>query len=94
MNIMNKKHKKPFIPRDLPKSAIVLIIVSLTALLIAGPMMFGGIYLELNWLLQIGRTLFTLCVFTFFLMFVIFNINRSKGKHQNIRECDWKNQVW
>ena len=78
----------------MPKSGIVIIIVSLIALLVAGPMMFGGLFIELNWLLQIGKILFTICVFIWLIMFVIFNVGHFKGKYKQMCENDWKNQIW
>jgi len=89
-----KKEKKPFIPKDMPKSAVVMIAAGLIALLLAGPFIFIGIFLEIIILLNVGKILFTVCVFLFFFMFVIFNVNHAKGKHQLIRERSWKNQVW
>ncbi len=92
MNI--EKDKKPFIPRDKPKSWVIGILSGLCGLLIAGPLMFLGYFLKLKFLRYVGISLFMGCWFTFALMWLLFVLRLLLRKYKKIIDKEWQDQVW
>jgi hypothetical protein len=88
------KTKRPFIPRDRPKSFIIGIIAGLTALLIGGPLLVGGKLLEVGVLLYLGYIIFIACWAVAAIMWVVFGSGLITGRYKNIKAGDWKDQVW
>ena len=91
---MNKSKKKSFIPKDKPKSWIIFIISVLSGLLIASPIMILGYFLDLSFLRTFGTTLSFLCVAVGIFFWFVMVINSMKGKHNDISEKKWNEQVW
>lgn len=88
------KKKKPFIPKDKPKSWVVGISSSLVGLLLAGPIMFLGSYLELSFIAAIGMAIFIICWVAFIVTWFVFAIGLFKGKYRNMQEREWGEQIW
>jgi len=86
--------KKPFLPQDKPKSWIVFIIGILAGLLIAGPLMFSGIFQEIEAFQFLGKLLFTCCWIVAALMWVVFISRSIAGHYKGIEDRDWDEQVW
>ena len=91
---MSTHPKKPFIPRDKPKSWIIFICAGLIGLLVAGPIAIGGSILEIRLLGMIGVFLFFLCWAAMAVMFVVGFISKIFGHWKDLQEKDWKDQVW
>jgi hypothetical protein len=94
---MNEKYKgikKPFIPRNKPKSFIIAILAGLTCFFGAAPIIFAGHFLELSLIKTFGMILFFLCVVTFFIMWFIGMVQMIRGKYRKMEERYWKDQVW
>ena len=90
----NDNNKKPFIPRDKPKSWIIGILVGLFGLLIAGPSLFVGYYFKWQFLQFFGKTLFVGCWLVFALMWLLFMVKILRGKYKKMSEKDLQDQVW
>ena len=91
---MKKGNKKPFIPKDKPKSWILGIISALIALLIIGPILFIGAYLGNEFIKGIGYLLFISCWLVFTVTWLIFIVGLISGKYKNIEEKKWADQLW
>ena len=88
------KHKKPFIPRDKPKSYVLCALSSLVMLFIATPLAALGIYNEITVLLWTGAIVFCMAWVTFVIMMFVHTSNSDKGNYDNIKEKKWSEQVW
>ncbi len=88
------KNKKPFIPRDKPKSWIIAILAGLCGLLIASPLIFMGYFLHWQFMQRFGTFFFIICWVMFALMWCVFMVENFRGKYKSIGEQDWRNQVW
>lgn len=86
--------KRPFVPRNKPKSWCIGIISGMVGLLIAGPIMFAGEYLNVGLVKPFGIFIFVGCILTFFLMWLVFMIGLASGKYGVVEDKDWKEQVW
>ena len=91
---MKKSEKKPFFPKDKPKSWVMGISSGLVALLIAGPVTILGVYLELSIVKTIGTTIFILCWVIFAVTWFVFAIGMLSGKYRNLQEKEWGEQIW
>jgi len=91
---MEEAVKKPFIPRDKPKSWVVFIISVLIAVLVAGPIAIAGIKLELSILESIGYLLFIGSWLVGIVSWFVFSGNTAKGKYKNMRAEKWADQKW
>jgi hypothetical protein len=91
---MNNSIKKPFIPRDKPKSFILAIIAGLTGLLVAGPLMFAEYFWGLKMLAYIGKLLFVFSWTVGMVMGIVFASGLITGRYRNIEEKDWTHQIW
>jgi hypothetical protein len=86
--------RRPFFPRNKPKSWVVAISAGLIALLVAGPLMLLGKLLAWSWLFGSGVTLFMLCWATFVLMWLVGVVGLLSGRYRQMIERDWDEQVW
>jgi hypothetical protein len=91
---MDKSNKKPFIPRDKPKSWVLFVLFLLAALLVAAPITILGIYFDLGIVKGLGTTLFVICILISFPLYFVFLGGMLRGKYSNIKEQNWENQVW
>ncbi len=89
---MNNK-RKPFIPKNLPKS----LVISYLSLLIGlgfGVIGFISGFLDLIVIKNICAITF-ICSVIVFLVSYIFHTERTvRGKYSNIESKDWKDQIW
>ena len=86
--------KKPFLPRDKPKSWVVLTICILASLLLAAPLAFSGIMFEIEALESFGKLLFLCCWIVGAAMWLVFAARSVAGHYKGIEDCDWRRQVW
>ncbi len=86
--------RKPFIPRDKPKSWVVLLIAILVALLIGAPVLFLGAVFDLAFLHAVGRVIFYGAWATGAVMACVFVFGVVRGKYGDIRELPWSEQEW
>jgi len=91
-NISENLIKKPFIPRDWPKSRAIGYLSIIIELIIISPLYFFIGHLPI-----LGSVLYVL----FFLLWAVgffsilfFMIRQFEGKYKKIVACDWSNQVW
>ena len=91
---MPNADKKPFIPRDKPKSWVVLIIAILVGLLIGTPILFVSAIYDLSVLHSIGTTIFVGAWMTGVIMACVFVIGILRGKYGDIQDLPWSEQVW
>jgi hypothetical protein len=86
--------KKPFIPRDKPKSFVIAIIAGLIGGLIGGPVMFGGHFLGISGIIIFGKILFMACWLVAASTGIFFAFGLITGKYKNIEDKDWNHQLW
>ena len=86
--------RKPFIPRDKPKSWVIFVSAGLIGLLVAGPLVLLGDFLAWGWLIGLATLILVLCVFAGFVMWIIFAVGHVSGRYQGIGEKNWEDQVW
>ena len=87
------KNKKPFFPKDKPKSWVIGITSGLIGILVAGPMMFLGIYIGVGLIKMSGTILFVLCWTVFAVTSVVFVFGFLTGKYRGLKEKEWSEQV-
>lgn len=85
--------KKPFFPRDKPKSFVLAILFVLIGL-VCGLLAFAGAALNVAFLRSLGTTLFLGCWLVAFPSLVLFNIKNFAGRYRGLDEKDWKDQEW
>ena len=88
------KQKKPFFPKDKPKSWILYITSCLLGLLVGGPIAFAGGYFGIKSIKIIGTIIFVSCWSTMFITFFVFVFGKASGKYKKMEERSWKEQVW
>jgi hypothetical protein len=88
------KNKKPFFPKDKPKSWVIGISSGLIGLLVAGPTMFLGIYIDVNLIKVLGTIMFVLCWAAFAITWVVYALGLLSGKYRDLQEKEWSEQVW
>lgn len=88
------KNKKPFFPKDKPKSWVIGISSGLIGLLVAGPIMFLGIYIEVDLIKVLGTIMFVLCWAAFAIAWVVYALGLLSGKYRDLQEKEWSEQVW
>jgi len=86
--------KKPFIPRDKPKSWVIFIICCLSGILVGGPLAFVGAWSETAFVKGIGFALFAISWGVGMMAWLVFALGLVRGKYRNIKEADWNEQVW
>ena len=86
--------KKPFLPRDKPKSWIVFIICGLAGVLIAGPLAIAGILADIQAIKSIGTMLFWCCWIVAAAMWFVYISRSILGHYKSIEDRDWRQQVW
>jgi len=87
-------NRKPFIPRNKPRSWVVFVLSVLCGLFIAGPLLFGGLYFEINEVATLGKVLFFLFWAVAAIMWFVLITGLISGKYKNLPEKDWHEQVW
>ena len=85
---------KPFIPRDRPKSWVVLVAAGLIDLLIVAPLMFLCDELDAELAHSIASTLFVAVWAVGFFSGVFFLVRLWGGRYKRVAPSDWRNQVW
>jgi len=88
------KNKKSFFPKDKPKSWVIAVSSALMGLLVAGPIMFLGIYTEVKLVKTIGTIMFVLCWAVFAITSCVCAAGMLTGKYRNLQEKEWKEQLW
>jgi hypothetical protein len=88
------KSKRPFIPRDKPKSWVIGILAGLCGFFIASPIVLVGHFLAIEILKSFGTILFFTFIIIMMVMLMIFFVDMVSGHHRNIKNRDWKDQVW
>ena len=73
---------------------MIFILFGLAGLLVAGPIIFTGIYFELDIIKSIGTIIFTACWFVAAISWVAFMAGMLSGKYHNIQEQQWGDQLW
>ena len=91
---MKTNVKKPFIPRDKPKSWVIGVLAGLSGLLIAGPILLVASYFRWRLLYYLGAFIFVICWLTFAVMWFVGLAQRLGEKYRQISEKDWRDQVW
>jgi len=91
---MKDSNKESFIPLNKPKSWVISVISALAGLLIAGPIIFLGAYLDIALIKGIGITLFFVCCSTGAVTAIYLTIGMIKGKYRNMKDREWRKQLW
>lgn len=87
------KIKKPFIPRDKPKSWVIAILGSLIGLG-GGLIGFVGAGMKVVPLYYFGVSIFVVCWVITFPTMLFFVIRNFSGCYKKLEEKNWKEQVW
>jgi len=85
--------KKPFIPRNKPKSWVIGVLSCLIGLGFGLLTLTAG-WLEIILLSKLGYILFLINMFICFPAMLIFNIKNFSGQYLNLSSKDWKDQDW
>ena len=88
------KNKDPFIPKDKPKSWVLFILCGSVCLLLAGPLIFVGMYYEIKPVQIIGTVIFMSCWLIAMVSGFVFLSGSSQGKYKNLKEESWNKQLW
>jgi len=91
---MQANDKEPFIPLNKPKSWVIFVLSCLAGLLIAGPIIFLGAYLEIGLIKGIGITMFVACWASSAVTAIYLAIGMFKGKYRNMKDREWRKQLW
>ena len=91
---MDINTKRPFIPRDKPRSWVIGVLSGLIGLLVAGPIMANGAYFEFSFVKDTGITVFIICWLGFAISWLIFAFGMVTGKYRDIHAQDWNKQLW
>ncbi len=91
---MSNAEKRPFIPRDKPKSWIVFIIAALVALFFGGPILFISTIYDLSFALKLGIIIFASACTVGIVMWCVFAVGMLRGKYGSLDERPWSEQVW
>ena len=83
-----------FIPRSSPKSWIVSVSAALVALLVCGPVMFLGAWLQVPVLYYLGSRVAIACIALTFLLWPFYMFRLLAGKYRNLSPRDKKEQLW
>ena len=86
--------KRPFLPRDKPKSWVIFIICCLTGLLVAGPIAVSGIAFQVEALTSVGTAIFWGCWIVGIAMWIVYISRSIAGHYKSIEDRDWDDQVW
>lgn len=86
--------KKPFFPKDKPKSWVVAVSAVLCGLLVGAPLTVLGIVAELSALEVLGRVVFVCSWAIGFASGLFFNIRLWTGRYRGLDEREWHEQVW
>lgn len=85
---------QPFFPPDKPKSFATLISSLLMALLVFGPFIGLGAWLNLQWLFRLGYFGFAACWLVGFASAAFLAIGTASGRYKNIKSRKWRDQIW
>jgi hypothetical protein len=85
--------RKPFIPRDKPKSWVLLTLTCLSGLGV-GVLMFVAYWLELPRVAELLRIVFICCWVVGAICAAGFLVNLVRGKYHNLRSLPWAEQQW
>jgi len=91
---MANLNKIRLIPKDKPKSWVIMLLSCLKGLFVAIPVMLIGYYLKYETLLGVGMFIYAACWLIFAAMWIVYIIGSAKGKYYNVEERDWFDQVW
>ncbi|MDH3976588.1 MAG: hypothetical protein OEV42_20180 [Deltaproteobacteria bacterium] len=91
---MANSNKRRFIPKDKPKSLVIMLVSCIKGFLPGIPLMLAGYYLKYEMLLGAGVFFYALCWFLFAVMWIVYIVGSLKGKYCNVEERDWCDQVW
>lgn len=89
-----KTMAEPFIPRDKPKSWVVVICASLCGLLVFGPFLGLAIFLDSSGLRYFGILGFTTCWVAAAVSGIIAILGIFSGRYKRLVARDWKDQIW
>lgn len=91
---MNReKVKKPFIPRDKPKSWVIAILGVLIGLG-GGLMGFVGAGMNIMLLYYLGVSIFFICWIVAFPTMLFFIFRNFSGCYRKLEEKNWREQIW
>ena len=90
---MLEKSKKPFIPKDKPKSWVIGILAGLIGMAV-GLVAFLFSWLELRLLVYVCAFIFLCCWVVGAINIILFNFKLFTGKYRDLKSEDWENQVW
>jgi len=85
---------KPFLPRDKPKSWIVMVLASLTNLLVVGPLMFLSAEWKAGVVFSVVLGLFTTVWVVAFSCGLFCVVRFLGGRYGAIASRSWRDQVW
>ena len=86
--------RKPFFPRDKPKSWVVGLTSILAGLLVAAPLTISGFVFEIKVLEVAGRSLIW-CFWTVaVVMWPVYTFRWIAGHYKGISSRDWSEQIW
>jgi len=82
------------IPRDKPKSWVIMLVSCLKGFFLALPLILAGHYLNHEIMFGTGSLLFALCWLVFAVMWIVYIMGQASGKYCHLEERDWCDQVW
>lgn len=86
--------KRSFIPRDKPKSWVLMMIGILVALIIGAPIIWLGDYLDFRFVEVAGFAIFYLGWLLGISMSIVFAYGSLSGKYGRLETRNWSAQVW
>jgi hypothetical protein len=86
--------RKPFFPRDKPKSWVVGTASILAGLLVAAPVMISGFSFQIKVLAAVGQALSWCCWIVAVAMWALFITRLIAGHYKGVASRDWNEQIW
>jgi hypothetical protein len=90
---MARTEKRPFIPRDKPKSFVVFTLAGFTGLA-AGLLAFALGWAGFDIAFAIARALFVVCWFVGALFLLVFFVQTILGVYKDLEPKPWREQKW
>jgi hypothetical protein len=87
------KTRRPFIPRDKPKSWVISIFTGFVGL-VGGLIGMVGAGMKIELVYHIGIVIFVVCWVIAFPTSFFCAIRNISGHYSNIEEKDWEDQIW
>lgn len=93
VRFLKVRERRPFIPRDKPKSGVIFILACLVGLAI-GLVGFAAAWAGISWLKSIFMLLFFTCWLVAAASWFVLMFGMLTGRYRNMQPKEWREQLW